>query len=164
MMEVVTLHQRVGRDEARGICLEMLRQVKMPDPDQVLAKYPHELSGGMLQRAMIAMELSCRPDLLLADEPTTALDVTVQAQVLTILEELTRGRGVAVLFISHDLGVIAQLCDRVAVMYAGKIVETAAVAELFAAPRPCDRRVPALFEPAPGHHVACHLYASGESR
>jgi oligopeptide/dipeptide ABC transporter ATP-binding protein len=213
MMEVVTLHQRVGRDEARGICLDMLRQVKMPDPDQVLAKYPHELSGGMLQRAMIAMELSCRPDLLLADEPTTALDVTVQAQVLTILEELTRSRGVAVLFISHDLGVIAQLCDRVAVMYAGKIVETAAVAELFAAPRhpytrgllqaiprigrgreelavipgsvpglvdpppgcrfhprcahrfaPCDRQVPALFEPAPGHHVACHLYASGESR
>jgi oligopeptide/dipeptide ABC transporter ATP-binding protein len=213
MMEVVTLHQRVGRDEARGICLDMLRQVKMPDPDQVLAKYPHELSGGMLQRAMIAMELSCRPDLLLADEPTTALDVTVQAQVLTILEELTRGRGVAVLFISHDLGVIAQLCDRVAVMYAGKIVETAPVAALFAAPRhpytrgllqaiphigrgredlavipgsvpglvdpppgcrfhprcasrfaPCGRQAPALFEPAPGHHVACHLYASRESR
>jgi oligopeptide/dipeptide ABC transporter ATP-binding protein len=213
MMEVVTLHQRVGRDEARGICVDMLRQVRMPDPDQVLAKYPHELSGGMLQRAMIAMELSCRPDLLLADEPTTALDVTVQAQVLTILEELTRGRGVAVLFISHDLGVIAQLCDRVAVMYAGKVVETAPVAALFAAPRhpytrgllqaiphigrgreelavipgsvpglvdpppgcrfhprcasrfaPCGREAPPLFEPAPGHRVACHLHASGESR
>jgi len=135
MMEVITLHQRVSRDEARGICLDMLRQVRMPDPEQVLAKYPHELSGGMLQRAMIAMELSCRPDLLLADEPTTALDVTVQAQVLTILEELTRESGVAVLFISHDLGVIAQLCDRVAVMYAGKVIETAPVTELFAAPR-----------------------------
>jgi oligopeptide/dipeptide ABC transporter ATP-binding protein len=213
MAEVVRLHQRVGRDEARGICLDMLRQVRMPDPEQVLEKYPHELSGGMLQRAMIAMELSCRPDLLLADEPTTALDVTVQAQVLTILEELTRERGVAVLFISHDLGVIAQLCDRVAVMYAGRIVETAPVAALFAAPRhpytrgllqaiprigrgradlavipgsvprlvdpppgcrfhprcasrfaPCDREVPVFCEPAPGHHVACHLYAAGGRR
>jgi oligopeptide/dipeptide ABC transporter ATP-binding protein len=210
MMEVVILHQRVGRDEARRICVDMLRQVKMPDPEQVLAKYPHELSGGMRQRAMIAMELACRPDLLLADEPTTALDVTVQAQVLSILEELTRQSGAAVLFISHDLGVIAQLCDRVAVMYAGHIAEIAPVAELFASPlhpytsgllqaipridegkaalkvipgavpglidpprgcrfhprcgqrlAPCDREVPAFLEPAPGHRVACHLYASG---
>jgi oligopeptide/dipeptide ABC transporter ATP-binding protein len=121
MIEVVMLHQRVSRTEARGICIGMLQQVRMPDPEQVLSKYPHELSGGMRQRAMIAMELSCRPDLLLADEPTTALDVTVQAQVLTILEELTRRRGVSVLFISHDLGVIAQLCDRVAVRYAGDL-------------------------------------------
>jgi oligopeptide/dipeptide ABC transporter ATP-binding protein len=135
MQEVVALHQAVGRDEARRICVDMLRQVKMPDPDQVLAKYPHELSGGMRQRVMIAMELSCRPDLLLADEPTTALDVTVQAQVLSILEGITRQQGVAVLFISHDLGVIAQLCDRVAVMYAGGIVETAPAAAIFAAPR-----------------------------
>jgi len=135
MQEVVALHQAVGRDEARRICVDMLRQVKMPDPDQVLAKYPHELSGGMRQRVMIAMELSCRPDLLLADEPTTALDVTVQAQVLSILEGITRRQGVAVLFISHDLGVIAQLCDRVAVMYAGGIVETAPAAAIFAGPR-----------------------------
>jgi oligopeptide/dipeptide ABC transporter ATP-binding protein len=134
MQEVVALHQAVGRDEARRICVDMLRQVKMPDPDQVLSKYPHELSGGMRQRVMIAMELSCRPDLLLADEPTTALDVTVQAQVLAILEGLTRKQGVAVLFISHDLGVVAQLCDRVAVMYAGGIVETAPAAAIFAAP------------------------------
>jgi peptide/nickel transport system ATP-binding protein len=134
MIEVVMLHQRVNRTEARGICIGMLQQVRMPDPEQVLSKYPHELSGGMRQRAMIAMELSCRPDLLLADEPTTALDVTVQAQVLTILEELTRRRGVSVLFISHDLGVIAQLCDRVAVMYAGKIVEIARAGDLFARP------------------------------
>jgi len=135
MQEVVEMHQAVGRGEARRICVDMLRQVKMPDPDQVLAKYPHELSGGMRQRVMIAMELSCRPDLLLADEPTTALDVTVQAQVLSILEGITRQQGVAVLFISHDLGVIAQLCDRVAVMYAGGIVETAPAAAIFAAPR-----------------------------
>ena len=134
MIEVVMLHQRVSRTEARDICIGMLQQVKMPDPEQVLTKYPHELSGGMRQRAMIAMELSCRPDLLLADEPTTALDVTVQAQVLTILEELTRRQGVSVLFISHDLGVIAQLCDRVAVMYAGKIVEIARAGDLFAGP------------------------------
>jgi len=134
MLEVVRLHQRVGREEAYRICLDMLRQVKMPDPEQVLKKYPHELSGGMRQRVMIAMELSCRPDLLIADEPTTALDVTVQAQVLSILEELTRRKGVTVLFISHDLGVIAQLCERVAVMYAGKIVEIAPVAEIFSAP------------------------------
>ena len=134
MLEVVALHQAVGREEARRICVEMLRQVKMPDAEQVLAKYPHELSGGMRQRVMIAMELACRPDLLLADEPTTALDVTVQAQVLAILERLTRERGVAVLFISHDLGVIAQLCDRVAVMYAGGIIETAAARAIFAAP------------------------------
>ena len=114
--------------------MEMLQQVNMPDPEQVLFKYPHELSGGMRQRVMIAMELSCRPDLLIADEPTTALDVTVQGQVLTILADLVRRLGVSVLFISHDLGVIAQLCDRVSVMYAGKIVETATVASLFAEP------------------------------
>jgi peptide/nickel transport system ATP-binding protein len=125
----------MGREEARQVCVDMLRQVKMPDPEQVLEKYPHELSGGMRQRVMIAMELSCRPDLLIADEPTTALDVTVQAQVLCILEELTRQKGVTVLFISHDLGVIAQLCDRVAVMYAGRIVEIAPVGEIFSAPR-----------------------------
>jgi oligopeptide/dipeptide ABC transporter ATP-binding protein len=135
MEEVVALHQAVDRKAVRSVCINMLRQVKMPDAEQVLSKYPHELSGGMRQRVMIAMELSCRPDLLLADEPTTALDVTVQAQVLSILEALTRRQGVAVLFISHDLGVIAQICDRVAVMYAGAIVESAPVSALFASPR-----------------------------
>jgi oligopeptide/dipeptide ABC transporter ATP-binding protein len=135
MLEVVMLHQQVDRSQARKICIDMLEQVKMPDPEPLLSKYPHELSGGMRQRAMIAMELSCRPGLLIADEPTTALDVTVQAQVLTILEDLTRKSDVSVLFISHDLGVIAQLCDRVAVMYAGYIVEIAPVEDLFAAPK-----------------------------
>ena len=135
MREVVMLHQRIDRQRAQKICIEMLEKVKMPDPEQVLSKYPHELSGGMRQRAMIAMELSCRPDLLIADEPTTALDVTVQAQVLTILEDLTRKSDVSVLFISHDLGVIAQLCDRIAVMYAGYIVEIAPVWEIFSTPK-----------------------------
>jgi oligopeptide/dipeptide ABC transporter ATP-binding protein len=135
MEEVVILHQQVDRSRAKEICIEMLQQVKMPDPERTLSKYPHELSGGMRQRAMIAMELSCRPDLLIADEPTTALDVTVQGQVLTILDDLVRRIGVSVLFISHDLGVIAQLCDRVSVMYAGQMVETALVGKLFADPR-----------------------------
>jgi oligopeptide/dipeptide ABC transporter ATP-binding protein len=135
MREVVMLHQRIDRQRAQKICIEMLEKVKMPDPEQVLSKYPHELSGGMRQRAMIAMELSCRPDLLIADEPTTALDVTVQAQVLTILEDLTRKSDVSVLFISHDLGVIAQLCDRIAVMYAGYIVEIASVWDIFSNPK-----------------------------
>jgi len=134
MAEVVRLHQRVDRRTAAKICAGMLEQVRMPDPFAVLRKYPHELSGGMRQRVMIAMELSCNPALLVADEPTTALDVTVQAQVLAILDELTRKRGASVLFITHDLGVVAQLCNRATVMYAGRIVETAPVERLFDSP------------------------------
>jgi oligopeptide/dipeptide ABC transporter ATP-binding protein len=134
MMEVVRLHQGVGAGVARKICLDMLAQVGLPDPGDALSRYPHELSGGMRQRVMIAMELSCRPQLLLADEPTTALDVTVQGQVLDILADLTARRNVAVLFITHDMGVVARLCRRVAVMYAGQLVETAPVKALFTRP------------------------------
>ena len=117
MTEVVRLHQGVKARAARDICLDMLARVGLPDPGDALAKYPHELSGGMRQRVMIAMELSCRPELLLADEPTTALDVTVQGQVLDILADLTAQQNVAVIFITHDMGVVARLCQRVAVMY-----------------------------------------------
>ncbi len=134
MGEVVRLHTGLNRPAAKKHCLELLAAVKMPDPETVFAKYPHELSGGQRQRVMIALALSCGPALLIADEPTTALDVTVQSQVLNLLNDLTRARGVSTLFITHDLGVVAQLCDRVAVMYAGQLMEVAPVAELFAAP------------------------------
>ena len=131
MGEVVRLHMGVSKAEARRRCEDMLRAVNMPDPEGTFAKYPHELSGGMRQRVMIAMEMSCNPVLLIADEPTTALDVTVQGQVLALLSDMTRSRGVSTLFITHDMGVVAQLCERVAVMYAGKLVELVTVAELF---------------------------------
>jgi oligopeptide/dipeptide ABC transporter ATP-binding protein len=134
MREVVRRHRGLGRREADALCTGMLHQVQMPDPEEVLKKYPHELSGGMRQRVMIAMELVCDPQLLIADEPTTALDVTVQGQVLAILTGLSRRRGISVLLITHDMGVVAQVCDRVAVMYAGQVVELAAVEELFARP------------------------------
>jgi peptide/nickel transport system ATP-binding protein len=134
MIEVVRLHQGVKAPAARDICLDMLAQVGLPDPGDALAKFPHELSGGMRQRVMIAMELACCPELLLADEPTTALDVTVQGQVLDILADLTARKNVAVIFITHDMGVVARLCRRVAVMYAGQLVETAPVKALFARP------------------------------
>lgn len=134
MMEVVRLHRNLKRKIAHEMCVDMLKQVQMPDPEQVLKKFPHELSGGMRQRVMIAMELICDPELLIADEPTTALDVTVQGQVLAILTSLSRRRNISVLIITHDMGVVAQICDRVAVMYAGRIVELAPVKELFGKP------------------------------
>ena len=134
MTEVIRLHQGVKAQAARDICLDMLARVGLPDPADALARFPHELSGGMRQRVMIAMELSCRPELLLADEPTTALDVTVQGQVLDILADLTAQQNAAVIFITHDMGVVARLCRRVAVMYAGQLVETAPVRALFARP------------------------------
>jgi oligopeptide/dipeptide ABC transporter ATP-binding protein len=135
MMEVVRLHRKLKKKIAYEMCVDMLKQVQMPDPEEVLKKFPHELSGGMRQRVMIAMELICDPELLIADEPTTALDVTVQGQVLAILTSLSRSRNISVLIITHDMGVVAQICDRVAVMYAGKIVELAPVHKLFAEPR-----------------------------
>ena len=128
-------HRRMSRREAREIGVEMLNRVGIPSPAVRFDEYPHQLSGGMRQRAMIAMALVCRPQLLIADEPTTALDVTIQAQILELLGELQREFGMAVLLITHDLGVVSETCDRVAVMYAGKIVEYASVVDLFERPK-----------------------------
>jgi len=132
--EAVRLHRGVSRAAARARALEMLRLVRLADPERRLDEYPHQLSGGMRQRVMIAMALACEPDLVIADEPTTALDVTIQAQILELLADLRRRLGTAILLITHDLGVVAETCDEVAVMYAGQIVERAAAAELFARP------------------------------
>jgi peptide/nickel transport system ATP-binding protein len=132
--EAVALHQKVRPREARERAIEMLAKVGIPAPRQRVDEYPHQLSGGLRQRAMIAMALSCRPALLIADEPTTALDVTIQAQILDLMRELQAELGTAILMISHDLGVIADLADEVVVMYAGRVVERAAVEALFDAP------------------------------
>jgi len=133
--EAVMLHQKVGKKEARIRAIEMLQLVGIPSPEQRVDEYPHQLSGGMRQRVMIAMALSCRPRVLIADEPTTALDVTIQAQILDLLNRLQREMGMAILLITHDLGVVAETCKRVAVMYAGQIVEYANVDEIFHFPR-----------------------------
>jgi peptide/nickel transport system ATP-binding protein len=133
--EAVRQHQRKSRREARAIAIEMFRLVGIPSPEQRIDAYPHQLSGGMRQRVMIAMALACKPDLLIADEPTTALDVTIQAQILDLLRSLQRSLGMSILLITHDLGVVAETCDEVVVMYAGRIVERAGTAQLFAAPR-----------------------------
>jgi oligopeptide/dipeptide ABC transporter ATP-binding protein len=131
IMESITLHQHLSRKEAREKAIDMLRSVGISCPEQRIEDYPHQLSGGMRQRVMIAMALSCHPSLLIADEPTTALDVTIQAQVLDLMNDLRARFHMAIMFITHDLGVIAQMADGVAVMYLGKIVEAAPVTELF---------------------------------
>ena len=135
IMESVMLHQNASKAEARERAIEMLKLVGIPAPEQRVDEYPHQLSGGMRQRIMIAMALSCNPDVLIADEPTTALDVTIQAQILELLQRLQEELDMAILLITHDLGVIAEVADRVAVMYAGRIVETAATLALFESPR-----------------------------
>ena len=135
LTEVLERHEGASRRTARARALEMLERVGIPAPTQRIDSYPHELSGGMRQRVMIAMALLCRPAILLADEPTTALDVTVQAQILDLVRGLRQEYGTAVVLVTHDLGVVAGVADEVAVMYAGRIVEQAAVAALFAAPR-----------------------------
>jgi peptide/nickel transport system ATP-binding protein len=133
--EAVRLHQHKSRKEALQVAADMFRLVGIPSPEERLGNYPHQLSGGMRQRVMIAMALACKPDLLIADEPTTALDVTIQAQILELLRRLQSEMGMSILLITHDLGVVAETCDEVVVMYAGRVVERAATAELFARPR-----------------------------
>jgi len=135
IMESIMLHQRMGRKEARDKAVKMLQAVGIPSPEQRIREYPHQLSGGMRQRAMIAMALSCNPSLLIADEPTTALDVTIQAQVLKLMNDLRTEFKAAIMFITHDLGVIAQMADDVVVMYLGRIVESAKVKDIFHDPR-----------------------------
>lgn len=135
IIETIKIHGRVKSREARIRAVDLLRQVGMPDPERRLHDYPHQLSGGMCQRAMIAMALSCNPQLLIADEPTTALDVTIQAQILELLKQIKKNTGMSILLITHDLGVVAEVADRVVVMYAGKVVEESSVENLFISPQ-----------------------------
>ncbi len=132
--EVLELHRNMKRKAARERALELMRMVGIPEPRRRLDSYPHEMSGGMAQRVMIAMALACEPELLIADEPTTALDVTIQAQILDLMRRLQGETGTAIILITHDLGVVAEMCDRVAVMYAGEIIEEADTTTLFASP------------------------------
>jgi len=134
VLEALLLHTDVDREEGRRRTVEMLRKVGIPDPERRMDEYPHQMSGGMRQRVMIAMALVCGPDLLIADEPTTALDVTIQAQILDLLRALQADLGMSILLITHDLGVVAEMAHRVAVMYLGRIVEQAEVGELFDRP------------------------------
>lgn len=135
IIEALLLHKDVSKREALQHAVELLDAVGIPSPEKRISDHPHELSGGMRQRVMIAIALCCDPDLLIADEPTTALDVTVQAQILDLMSKMQKERGMATLLITHDLGVIAEQCDEVVVMYAGRIVERAPVKELFAKPK-----------------------------
>jgi oligopeptide transport system ATP-binding protein len=135
MVETIRLHQGLGREEARAKAVEMLKMVGIPNPAKRVDDYPHQFSGGMRQRVMIAMALSCTPEILIADEPTTALDVTIQAQILELIKDLSRRLGTAVILITHDLGVVAGMCDHICVMYAGRIVEKAPVDELYREPK-----------------------------
>lgn len=134
IMEAIILHQKLSKADARAKAIEMLRLVGIPSPEKRIDEYPHQLSGGMRQRVMIAMALSCNPKLLIADEPTTALDVTIQAQILDLMRKLRDELGTAIMLITHDLGVVAELCEQVVVMYAGKIVERGDVKTIFARP------------------------------
>jgi len=179
--DVIRRHQGVGARQAAERACDMFSLVRLPDARALLRKYPHELSGGQLQRVMIAMALSCRPDLLIADEPTTALDVTIQAQILALMQQLRQETGASILLITHDLGVVAETCDRAAVMYAGVVVEEAPTPDIFTMPvhpytesllasipalRPWGQplhiipgSVPDLINPPPGcrFHPRCHL-------
>jgi oligopeptide/dipeptide ABC transporter ATP-binding protein len=133
--EVLEIHQTLGKQAGRARAIELLKMVGIPEPEKRVDAYPHELSGGMAQRVMIAMALACLPELLIADEPTTALDVTIQAQILDLLRRLQSEMDTAIILITHDLGIVAEMCERVAIMYAGRIVEEATVEEIFENPK-----------------------------
>src|ERR1022692_1246612 len=135
VMEAILQHEKMPVKNAKEKTIELFNQVKLHDPEQVILRHPHQLSGGQKQRVMIAMAMSCNPSVLIADEPTTALDVTVQATILKLMKDLQKDNGMGILFISHDLGVIAELADKVVVMYKGKIVEQGTVDELFSNPK-----------------------------
>ena len=151
LVETLRIHEGGSQRELRGRALELLQQVEIPDAARRLDAYPHQLSGGMSQRVMVAMAIACNPRLLIADEPTTALDVTIQAQMLALLLRLQRERGMALVLITHDLGVVAEVAQRVLVMYAGQVVETAAVPALFDAPR--HPYTEALLSALPEHNI-----------
>ena len=135
LTEVICRYRKVSKKEAEAIAVEMLQQVGIPSPEERMKQYPHEFSGGMRQRVIISMALCCEPSLLIADEPTTALDVTIQAQILELLKQLKQNRGMSVVLISHDMGVMANMCDRIAVMYGGVLVEEGTVDEIFYKPQ-----------------------------
>ncbi|MAS43181.1 MAG: ABC transporter ATP-binding protein [Rhodobacteraceae bacterium] len=158
LMEALLTHRKVSRSEARARVIALLEQVGITAAERRLAQYPHQLSGGLRQRVMIAMALMCGPELIIADEPTTALDVTIQAQILHLLLELKREMGLALVLITHDLGVVARIADRVAVMYAGEVVETGTAAEIFSDPQhPYTRGllscIPVPGRTRPGEHL-----------
>ena len=145
--DVLRLHLSLSRSEASRRALGLLREVHLRDPERVLRQYPHELSGGMRQRVLIAIAFSCRPKLIIADEPTTALDVTVQRQILRLIKELQAGFGTAILFISHDLGVVAKICDDISVIHSGRILESGSAADIFG--HPAHEYTRALFAATP---------------
>jgi peptide/nickel transport system ATP-binding protein len=152
IVETIRLHQRVSKPEARARAVEMLRRVGVPRPERRIDEYAFQLSGGLRQRAMIALALSCAPRILIADEPTTALDVTTQAQILELLSQLQAREGMAIILITHNLGVVAEMCDEVAVMYLGRVVEQGSVDAIFHAPRHPYTR--ALLQSMPSIHAA----------
>ncbi|MDP2308347.1 MAG: ABC transporter ATP-binding protein [Pseudomonadota bacterium] len=158
--ESVILHQGLEPEEAREVAIRMLEEVGIPAAKSRVDEYPHQMSGGMKQRVMIAMALACNPDLLIADEPTTALDVTIQAQILALLDRERAHRGMAIILITHDLGVVSETCDRVVVMYAGHVVETAPTADIFA--RPVHPYTRGLLASLPGEHGARERLATIE--
>lgn len=151
LIEAITLHTSRNKEEAKERAIEMLKLVGVNEPERRIKQYPYEFSGGMLQRVMIAMALACEPDILIADEPTTALDVTIQAQILDLMRDLQKKMGMAIIIITHDLGVIAEMCDEVDVMYAGKIVERGTVNQIFY--NPCHEYTKGLIKSIPNEQL-----------